>query len=86
MLRRPAFTLDVAAWDLARGVHLLFVVAREGEEVDPLPRFLRRRGGAEDDDLIAVADESGPVGLLRKLPRLNDERTATDLERDGFWH
>ncbi len=86
VLGRPAFPLDVAAGDLARRVHLLFVFAGEGEEVDSLTGLLRRRRGAEDDDLIAVAYESGPVGLLRKLPRLNDERTATDLERDGFWH
>ena len=77
---------DREARNLAGRVHLLFVIAGEGKEVDPLPRFLRRRCGAEDDDLIAVADEGGPVGLLRKLSRLNDERTATDLERDGFWH
>jgi len=83
---RTSFTLDVAARNLAGRVHLLFVIAGEGEEVDSLTRFLRRRRGAEDDDLIAVADESAAVCLLRKLARLNDELPATDLERDGFWH
>jgi hypothetical protein len=39
VFRRPAFALDVTARDLAGRVHLLFVVAGEGEEVDPLPRF-----------------------------------------------
>ena len=86
MLGRTAFALDVAARDLAGGVHLLFVIAGEGEKIDPLTGLLRRRRGAEDDDLIAVADKSGAVGLLCKLPGLKDERTATDLERDGFWH
>ncbi len=86
VLGRAAFALDVAARDLAGRVHLLFVIAGEGEEVDSLTRFFGRRGGAQDDDLIAVADESGTVCLLRKLARLDDELPATDLERDGFWH
>ncbi len=86
VLGRAAFPLDVAARNLAGCVHLLFVVAGEGEEIDAFPGFLRRRRGAEHDDLIAVADESAAVCLLRKLTRLNDELPATDLERDGFWH
>jgi len=58
-------TLDIAAGNLSGCVHLLFEIAREWKEVDAFTRFLGGGNGGEDDVGIAVADESGTVGLLR---------------------
>ena len=37
---RAAFTLDEAAWNLAGGVHLLFELDLQGEEVDTFARLI----------------------------------------------
>ena len=86
VLGRTAFALDVAARDLARGVHLLFELTGQGEEIDALPRFLRGGDGGEDNVGVAIADENAAVGLLSKLAGLDDQGATPDLERDGFWH
>ena len=54
LLAGPTFALDEAAGDLARGVHALFVLDGEREEVDALAGFGRRDGGGEQNG-IAVA-------------------------------
>ncbi len=86
VLGRPAFALDVAARDLARGVHLFFEFTSQGKEIDTRTRLLRGGDGGKDNVRVAVADENTAVGLLSKLAGLDDQGATPDLERDGFWH
>ncbi len=86
VLGGPAFTLDVAARDLARGIHLLFKFASQGKEIDTRARLLRCGDGGEDNVGVAVANDNTAVGLLSKLAGLDDQGTTPDLERHGFWH
>src|SRR5437870_288705 len=55
LLAGPSFAAHERAGDLAGGVQLLFVIAREREEVDPLPRLLRHHGRAQHDG-VALPD------------------------------
>jgi hypothetical protein len=76
-LRRTRLALDEAAGDLARGVHALLVVNREGKEVDPLARLGRDRRRQEHG--VAHADEHRSIGLLGELARLEREGLSADL-------
>ena len=67
-LRRPPFTAEEAAGDLAGGVHALLDVDREREEVDALAG-LRAHAGREDRGL-SVRHDGGAVRLERELARL----------------
>ena len=75
---RAAFALDEAAWNLAGSVHLFFEVNRQRKEVDALAR-LCRRSRRDEHRRIAVTDKNGAVRLLRHLPVLDDQRTASNL-------
>ena len=86
VLGGTAFALDVAARDLARGIHLLFKFAGQGEEIDARARLLRGGDTGEDNVRIAVTDEDAAVSLLSKLAGLECQGATPDLERDGFWH
>ena len=63
----PTFALDEAAGDLARGVHLLFVLDLEREEVDSFARLLGCDDGGQDDGL-AVAHHDRAVGEAATRP------------------
>ncbi len=76
-LRRARLALDESTGDLARGVHALLVVNREGEEVDPLARLGGDRRRQEHG--VAHADEDCAIGLLGELARLEREGLAADL-------
>jgi hypothetical protein len=86
VLRWTAFALDVAARDLARGVHLLFEFTGQGKEIDTRARLLRCGDGCKDNVGVAVANDYAAIGLLSKLAGLDGQGATPDLERDGFWH
>jgi hypothetical protein len=79
LLRRRALTLEEAAGDLARGVGLLAVVEREGEEVDPLARGRDR--GAREHDRLAVRHHHRAGSQSRHPTRLDRERLAAHVDR-----
>ena len=83
---RAAFALDEAARNLAGGVHLLFEIAGEGEEVDAFARFGGGGDGAEHDVLIAVTNQRGAIGLLREFAGFDDHRAPADRKGHGFGH
>ena len=60
----PAFALEVAAGDAARGVEFFLVVDGERQEVDAFARRLGGDDGSENGGL-AVGGEHGAVGLAR---------------------
>ena len=60
--RGPAFTLEEATGDAARGVGLLDVVDGQREEVLAGDRFLGGHGGDEDDG-VAHRDDDRGAGL-----------------------
>ena len=76
---RTPFALDVAAGNFAGGVHLLFEIAGEGEEVDAFARFLGGGDGAEHDVLVAITNQRGAVCLLREFAGFDDHRAPADL-------
>jgi len=69
LLRGPTLPLEKAAGDLARGVHALLDIDRQGEEVRAFACFRPALCRTEDDG-VATADENCPVCLLGDLPRL----------------
>jgi len=81
VLGGTSFALDVAARDLARGIHLLFKFAGQGKEIDARAGLLRGGDGGKDNVRIAVADENTAVGLLSKLAGL-DRQGATPISRE----
>ncbi len=81
---RARLALDEAAGDLARGVHALLDVHREGEEVGPRPRRLRADGG-DEDDRVPRADEHRAVGLLGQLAGLERDRRIADLRGNDLY-
>ena len=75
LFRRPAFTLEEAAGDLARGVGLFLVVDGQREEVLAGLRLAspRRR---DQHDGVAEADEHGAAGLARDFAGFERQRVA----------
>ena len=69
-----ALTTEERAGDLARGVHALFDVDGEREEVDALADAFVRVGGGEDDGVADAADDRA-LRLLGELAGL--ERQAS---------
>ena len=61
---RPAFALEVAAGDTARGVEFFLVVNGQRQEVDAFARRFCRDDGRQHGGL-AVGGEHGAVGLAR---------------------
>ena len=78
VLGGPALALDEAAGDLAGGVHLLFELDLEREEVDAFARLLRCGRGRQDDGL-AVGHQDRAAGLFRHAARLQGQRAAGQL-------
>jgi hypothetical protein len=78
---RPAFALEIAAGDAARGIGLFLVIDGQRQEVDALARRLRRDHGRQHDRL-AVARDDGAAGLTRDLAGFKPERTAAPIDFD----
>ena len=78
-----ALTLEEAAGDLARGVHLLLDVDGEREEVDPFPG-LRSTNGGRENSRLAARDEDRAVCLLRKSAGGERDVVLADRHGDGL--
>ena len=61
-----AFATEERAGDAASGVHTLFNINREREEVEVFPRLLGRGGGGEQHGVAVEVDSGRAVGLLRE--------------------
>ena len=72
LLRRPAFTLEEAARDLAGGEGLLLVVHGEREEIQARLGLLLEHDGGQHRG-AAVGRENRAVGLPRDLAGLEDQ-------------
>jgi hypothetical protein len=81
LLGGPAFTLEVAAGNAARGIGLFDIVDGQRQEVDALAGRLRRDDGGEHHGL-AVGGEHGAVGLAGDLAGFKPEGTATPVDFD----
>ena len=81
-LRGAPLALEEAAGDLARGVHPLFDVDGEREEVGALAG-LHPALGRRQHHRVAGAHDHGAVGLLGQLPRLERNLLPADLDRDS---
>ncbi len=75
----PAFALEVAAGNAARGVGLFDVIDGQRQEVDAVTGCLRGDDGGEHDGL-AVSGEHGAIGLTGDLAGFEPERTATPVD------
>ena len=85
--RRPALSAEEGAGDATTGVEPLFVVDRQGEEVNPLARsFGHRRRGQQQR--VGLAQGDGAVGLPGNLARFDGDRLAANGGRElsYFWH
>ncbi len=71
---RPPLPTEERAGDLAGGVHALFDVDGEGEEVDPFADARGGVGGGQDDGVAELGDD-GALGLLGE---------PAGLERQGL--
>ena len=67
--------------NLAGGERLLLVVTGEREEIDSFARAVERRRGDQHDG-FPKPDEGGATRLLRHPARLDDERTAVEIDLD----
>src|SRR5690606_14285469 len=81
LFRRTAFTLEIAARDLAGGEGLFLVVDGQREEIETGLRLLGRHDGRENNGL-AVGSQNSAVSLTRDLAGLEDERTTAPLDFD----
>src|SRR5262249_18991085 len=79
--RRPSLALEEAARDLPGGVHPLFDVDREREEVRALARLHPALRGRKHHR-VARPDDDCAVGLLRELPRLERDLAPADRHAD----
>ena len=80
-LRGTSFALEETAGDLAGGVHALFDVDGEREEVRSLACFWSALGRGQHHR-VARADDDGAVGLLRELAGLEDDLLIANVHRD----
>ena len=71
---RAALTAEEGARDLARGVHLLFHVNGQREEVVVLLRAGTGRGGGQDHRIIIKIGGNSPIRLLGETTRLETQR------------
>ena len=79
LLGRTAFTLEIAARDLAGGKGLFLVVDGQREEIEAWLRLLHRDDGGEHDGL-AIGGEHSAVSLAGDLAGFQDERTAAPFD------
>jgi hypothetical protein len=76
-----ALALEERAGDLARGVHALFDVDREGQEVR-VAQTAHGRGA--EHHCLALTDDDGAGGLLGHLARLEGDLRTGDLDGRGL--
>src|SRR5436190_14290905 len=76
LLARATLALEEGAGDLARGVHALLDVDREGQEVHVAQVA---DGGGVENERVALADDDGAGGLLGHLPGLEGDLRPGDL-------
>ncbi len=79
LLGRTAFTLEIAARDLAGGEGLFLVVDGQREEIETRLRLLHRDDGGEHDR-FAVGGEHRAIGLARDLAGFQDERATAPFD------
>ncbi len=84
LLGRTALALDETARDLSGGVHALFIVDGEGEELDALAGVGTCGNGGEHAG-VAVPYEDGAVGLACELACFKRELPPAQLHADGLW-
>jgi len=83
LLARTPLALEVSAGDLARGVGLLLIVHRQGEEVQPrLRRLLRHHGGQHGR--LSIGGQNRAVGLTGDVARLQFQGPAAPLDFFGM--
>ena len=80
LLASTTLALEEPAGDLARGVHALLDVDRQGEEVD-VAEVACGRGG--EHHRVAGADDHGAAGLLGELAGLERDLGPADLDGDA---
>ena len=80
---RPAFALEIAAGNAARGVGLFLVVDGQRQEVDAFARRLGGDDGGEHDGL-AIGRHHGAIGLARDFAGFKLEGTSTPVDLDGM--
>uniref|UniRef100_A0A0N4ZCV4 NAD-specific glutamate dehydrogenase n=1 Tax=Parastrongyloides trichosuri TaxID=131310 RepID=A0A0N4ZCV4_PARTI len=83
LLGRTAFTLEVAARDLAGGVRLFLIVDGQGEEIQARLGLAAVDDGGQDHGL-AVGRQHGAVGLTGDAARLQGQRASGPLDRLAF--
>ena len=76
-LARAPLPLEKTAGDLAGGIHLLFEVAGQREEVDSLTGF--GRGGGHQDQRITAAHRHRAAGLSSQPAGLEGDRPVPDF-------
>ena len=81
LLGGPAFALEIAAGNAARGVGLFLIVDGEREEVDAFAGRLGGDDGGEHDGL-AIGRHHGAVGLTRDFSGFKPEGTSTPIDLD----
>ena len=82
LLARARLTLDEAAGQTPRGVHALFEVDREREEVEILRLLARGRG--DQHHAVALSYQDGAAGLLGQLAGLERVLLVVQLEAFGY--
>ena len=82
-LRRPAFTLEEAARDLAGGEGLFLIVDRQREEVLSRLLGLGEHGGGQDDG-FAHGGQNGAISLTGDAAGLERQRLAAPLDGLAF--
>ena len=68
--RRTAFAAQESARDFPDGVHFFFVVYSEREEIHAFAWFFAR-GGGDEHDCVAVANENGATRLFGQMASFN---------------
>src|SRR5690606_12309541 len=83
LLGRTAFTLEIAARDLAGGEGLFLVVDGQREEIQARLGRVAVDDGGEDHGL-AVGGQDGAVGLTGDAARFQRQRAAGPIDRLAF--
>ena len=79
VLAGPALGPEEGAGDLARGVHPLLDVDRQGEEVEVVLRVLAGRGGRQQHRVVVEVGRHGTGGLPGEQPGLELDGALAEL-------